>query len=187
MTQVIGGTGAEADSSIIPSGRPDPVPEGELVAIGTHPFPTLVIEVGVSETVASLHYKAKLYLSNFTDIQVVLCIKIFPPRSANYKFSALALLYRRSVSTETPVQVISFGAVPYDLPMAYAVDQGFGHATGNTMAVNIPPVANNPLYLIQIPTAEIYNGDINGVPNDVEDNVTIDLFNLMILIDDDWS
>ncbi|GAM17008.1 hypothetical protein SAMD00019534_001830 [Acytostelium subglobosum LB1] len=185
MTQVLGQSGAQADSSITPSGRPRPVPEGGLSANGTFPFPTVIIEVGVSQTVASLHQKAKRYLSNTTDIQVVVCIKIFPPKSDDGTFKALALLYRRSVSTQTPVQVISFGTIPFDLPMVYII-QGLGPTTGNTLAVNTPPtVPNDPLYLLRIPLADIYNGDANGVPGNPVD-VIIDLFHLMTKIATNW-
>ncbi|GAM29012.1 hypothetical protein SAMD00019534_121880 [Acytostelium subglobosum LB1] len=74
-------------------------------------FPTIVIEVGVSSSLASLHTKAQRYLGGGTDVQIVLCISVWPRRDNNlHNFQMVALLYLRDHSVMLPQLVVSFGS-----------------------------------------------------------------------------
>jgi len=146
----------------------------------TEPYPNLVFEVGVSETVDSLHSLAPLYFSHpRTTIRAYLAVKIWEQRN-NGTFAALALFYLRThVPNTTPVQAISFGTALIH-----------GNAL-NTMPNLIPPLITGAFhgpapqmcnaiglapFQINVPVAELYHGVPTGVPAGLPVNLQIDLF-----------
>ena len=68
-----------ADLTIRPQGLPRP-PPGQGSNSEGRPYPTLVVEVGNSESVPSLHDLSTGYFSPRTTIQIYLAIKMFPIR-----------------------------------------------------------------------------------------------------------
>ncbi|RIA82740.1 hypothetical protein C1645_834887 [Glomus cerebriforme] len=57
------------------------------------PYPTLVVEIGNTESLKSLHNKVEEYFSACTTIQLYLTIKIFS-HHWNNTFALIAMLYR---------------------------------------------------------------------------------------------
>ncbi|CAG8663827.1 11255_t:CDS:1 [Funneliformis mosseae] len=143
-------------------------------------YPTLVVEVGNTESVNSLHGLAAEYFSTYTTIQLYLVIKIFPPRQDN-TVALLALLYSRNNPNPTiPIIVKSFGTASLhistqrylqstvNVPVNIITGVGFG-----AVACDGPGIGD---YQVAIPTNLLFNGA--RVPNDVPDNFYIDLFKL---------
>ena len=168
-----------ADGAVKPRGLPQR-PAGQGMNANNDPYPTLVIEVGVSENVDSLHGLALEYFSARTRIRAYLALKIWELRNSN-TFAALALLYlRNNVPNSMPVQAISFGTAPIHR-----------HAL-NSMPQIIPPLivgnhgpaavacsaAGLAGFQINIPTAEMYHGVPAGVPVGVPAQLQIDLFHI---------
>src|SRR5690606_17134331 len=101
----------EPDAALTPRDPPQP-PPGQGADSNDEPFPTFVFEVGVSESVGSLHDLASQYFGPRTTIRASLAIKVWEARPDG-TFAALALLYLRSnAPNTTPAQVISFGTAP---------------------------------------------------------------------------
>ncbi|CAG8846253.1 13739_t:CDS:1, partial [Racocetra persica] len=60
-----------------------------------NPYPTLVVEIGSTESLNHLHDKVANYFSQRTTIQIYIAIKLFPSRRDG-TFALLALLYLRN-------------------------------------------------------------------------------------------
>lgn len=148
------------------------------------PYPTLVVEVAISESVGSLHALAAQYFNARTTIRAYLAVKVWEQRNDG-TFAALALLYLRSNNPNTTlVQAISFGTSPIH---------------GNSLN-SLPPVIHNPnnsiitgvisgplgqpcnqaglaTFQINMPLAEIYHGVPGSIPAQVPSApLQIDLF-----------
>eukprot|EP01133_Synstelium_polycarpum_P002452 gene2452-2788_t len=110
LTLAPGTPAQQADRSFTPFGR-----AGFAANADGDTFPTMIIEVGVTQSLKSLHDKAQRYLLATTDIQIVLCISLWP-RRPNNSFQMVALLYIRDPlqvhSTRLPQTVVSFGTAP---------------------------------------------------------------------------
>jgi len=144
------------------------------------PYPTLVCEVGLTESVGSLHDRAPEYFSVRTTIRAYFALKIWEARP-NGTFASLALLYLRSnVPNTTPVQAISFGTAPIH-----------GNAENSMPAIILPLISGNhglapqacnvrgvPAFQINIPVAELFHGVPGGVPAGLPANLQIDLFDV---------
>ncbi|KYQ93308.1 hypothetical protein DLAC_05974 [Tieghemostelium lacteum] len=176
----------EPDQSITPNGR------GPPLMVDNSPFPTLVVEVGYSQSPQSLHTKALHYLNPLSNIQLVICVKIWSRNPANQNFRALMMFYRRGFAGTNPEQIISFGTSPlhhetrntlngWNLPVNQIT--GFG-VTINGVPTPACNQAGMAQYILQIPSAELYNGVAGGVPNGVPANIPLDLFNLQTKIND---
>ncbi|RIA87886.1 hypothetical protein C1645_853435 [Glomus cerebriforme] len=103
------------DGSIQPQGLPQP-PAGQECDKSGWPYPTVVVEVGLSEGVKSLHSKARKYLSQRTTIQVYIAVKIFSRRRDGTR-ALIAFVYERASNNPgkpvRPVLVKSFGSHTY--------------------------------------------------------------------------
>eukprot|EP01133_Synstelium_polycarpum_P018140 gene18140-21684_t len=96
-------------------------PHTSVVPVGRHtlleanrsgdPFPTLIIQVGMTQSLLSLHEKALDYLSDTTDIQLVISISVWP-RRIDGTFQMVAMLYNRTYSSLIPQTIVSFGSAP---------------------------------------------------------------------------
>ncbi|GAM21515.1 hypothetical protein SAMD00019534_046900 [Acytostelium subglobosum LB1] len=164
MMDVAPGIRYMADNCIIPTGRPDPVAGGLLASNpGNHPFPIIIIEVGVhSSSLDLLHQRAVNYLGATTDIQFVICIKLFsrypnqnhlggpvnalgvPPATT---FCALAFLYRRAAGLAPirPTHVVSFGARPLVHGPTITFFTGLGVPQASILGYK-HPIAANPYF-----------------------------------------
>jgi hypothetical protein len=165
----------KADGKVTPGQRPQP-PAGQGCDSTGAPYPTMVVEVGYSESLKSLHELAVHYFSARTTIRLYLAIKIFGRRQNGTK-ALLALLYTRP--NPLPTSVISFGTAPLaNVTLGYLRRQGIpnntitGFGRFGAPACNAPGIAT---YQISLPAAELFNGVPGGVPNGVPANIVIDL------------
>ncbi|PKK58192.1 hypothetical protein RhiirC2_341559 [Rhizophagus irregularis] len=120
-TTILGqNTEREPDSWVRPKHRPDPpAGSGQGADNNDKAYPTMMIEVGFSQSLPDLHRTATLYFDPRTTIQIVLAIKIFGVRTdttTNTSTIALiAMLYlRTSINPLIPTSVISFGTADPD-------------------------------------------------------------------------
>ncbi|CAG8641235.1 2046_t:CDS:1 [Ambispora gerdemannii] len=145
-----------------------------------NPYPTLVVEIGNTESLNSLHELAEKYFSQRTTIQIYLAIKLYPPRRNN-TFALLAVLYlRNNQNPTTPVVVKSFGTAPLSnhsriylqsiVRDEFITGVGFGGA----------PCAGADIgkYQLAIPTNLLFNDVPGGVPGDVPNNFIVNLWSL---------
>lgn len=170
------------DVLLIPDNLPAPAP-GLGMNADNDPYPTFVAEVGISETIGSLHGLADEYFDPRTTIRVYLAVKIWPMRP-NGTFAAIALLYlRNNVPNTTPAQVISFGTAPIHAKALTSMPPVIPPLiVGNHgIAPQVCNAAGLPAFQINLPTAELYHG-VPGVPNGVPVGVPavlpLDLFQL---------
>ncbi|KYQ92574.1 hypothetical protein DLAC_06563 [Tieghemostelium lacteum] len=184
----------QPDQSILPNGRVG------LINMNNLPYPTLVVEVGYSQSLQSLHTKALQYLNANTDIQMVICVSIWP-RRPNNTFQALVLLYRRGFAPGVnPEDIISFGTAPLHHDTHGTINgwnlapnqlRGFG-VTINGVQTPACNQAGMAQYTLQIPSADLYHGvplapSVAGlpptnIPAGVPANIPLDLFNLQTRI-----
>ncbi|CAG8683912.1 7753_t:CDS:2, partial [Dentiscutata heterogama] len=143
-----------ADLTIRPSDLPLPHPGREPNSSGVA-YPTMVIEVGTTETISSLHDLSARYFSSRTTIQIYLAIKLFPIRQDHTR----AML------------VMHFLLNNIGVPDANITGVG----RFNAIAYNDPRIPN---YQLNIPAAELYNGTPNGIPPDAVDGIDLDLWKI---------
>jgi hypothetical protein len=148
--------------------------------------PTLVGEVGDTESLRSLHDLTADYFSTRTSIQIYLSIKIFPRRPDGTR-ALLAMLYVRTDPNNpnhvptTPIVVKSFGTADLhistrnyllntlNIPANTITGVGFGGVHCDS--------ANIPIYQLDIPTNLLFDG-VNTPPN-TPVNFNIDLFDVL--------
>ena len=167
------------DISVRPKNRRQPQPSRAVNSSG-RPYPTLVVEIGNSESLNSLHQLAEGYFSQRTIIQIYLAIKLFPPRQDN-TFALLAVLYlRNNQNPTTPAVVKSFGtAPPANQSLTYLqsiVECQF--ITGVGLGRAPCDGANIDEYQLAIPTNLLFNDVPDGVPGGVPNNGIVDLWSL---------
>ncbi|CAG8473053.1 3687_t:CDS:1 [Diversispora eburnea] len=148
------------------------------------PYPTMVVEIGSTESLNHMHDKVANYFSVRTTIQIYLAIKLYL-RLQNNTFALLALLYLRNNQNPTiPVIAKSFGiaslsnisrayllnTIRVPVNMITGVDDEFGGIPCNG--------ANIPGYQIDIPAELLFNDVPDGVPGDAPVNFNIDLWKL---------
>ncbi|EGG23305.1 hypothetical protein DFA_05437 [Cavenderia fasciculata] len=174
----------QPDRSYVPRGRANPVQPPLLAADQDNaPFPTMVVEIGVTQSLQSLHDKAIDYLCATTDIQIVLCISLWPRRRRGIintnLFQMVALLYNRVYSVNHPQTVISFGTAPLH-PLSIESIQRWGspNQVQGHIKVDTVPVQTNDIYTIKIPSESLFNGVPGGVPTGVPANIPLNLLDL---------
>jgi Uma2 family endonuclease len=194
-------TAKETDSWVRPIHRPDPPPGSGLGANKIdRAYPTMMIEVGFSQSFPDFHRKAALYFGPRTTIQIVLAIKIFGVRTnPNTNTSTIALiaaLYLRTSATPLiPTSVISFGTADPDTnTVNNIINQmgvppgsftGVGRPDPNNNNINFPPcnAANLPDYQMNIPGPELYNGvPANNLPVGFAAGFNLDLWEIQNVI-----
>ena len=167
------------DASIRPDQLPAP-PAGQGCDASGWPYPTLVVEVGLSEGLLSLHSLVRRYFNQRTTIQLYLAIKIFGRRNDGTR-SLVAFLYERtSPNPGRPVLVKSFGTAP----MHWSAYQFFRrrrvpiqNITG--FGINNAPPCNGPgiqIYQINIPTNAIFYGFTAIKPSNLANGFDLNLY-----------
>jgi len=193
MTMKVGpASQVEPDMMARPVRRPFPPAGQGANALGA-PYPTMIIEVGFTQTFPDLHRKVAVFFSAQTTIQIVLAIKIFELR-ANNTFAMIAALYLRTSPTPlVPVQVISFGtAEPIQQIVEYlentvGVSPNIFTGVGRidiTTGIDYP-LCNAPgiqIYQMNIPAAELFNGDPLGIPAAAVGGCDLDLWQLQLKV-----
>ncbi|CAB4378521.1 unnamed protein product [Rhizophagus irregularis] len=163
-------------------------------------YPTMIIEVGHSQSLLDLHRKVALYFSPRTTIQIVLLVKIFKPKRNNTITLIVAKYVRTSQTPLIPEQVISFGtATPHQSTINYITNTmgvpqnrfiGFGRrdpVTGN----NYPAcnMANIGLYIMNIPANELFDGDSTVRPftQAINQGFNLDLYEIQEAIRNEFN
>ncbi|CAB4413314.1 unnamed protein product [Rhizophagus irregularis] len=190
----------EPDSWVRPKYRIRPGPGAPAANNLGAAYPTMIIEVGHSQSLLDLHRKVALYFSPRTTIQIVLLVKIFKPKG-NYTITLIAAKYVRTSQTPLiPEQVISFGtATPHQSTINYITNTmgvpqnrfiGFGRrdpVTGN----NYPAcnMANIGIYIMNIPANELFDGNSTVRPftQAINQGFNLDLYEIQEAILDEFN
>jgi len=138
----------------------------------------MVVEVGFSESLVSLHELAAEYFSPRPTIRIYLAIKLFSLRQ-NGTMAMLALLYFRNNPIPTmPVIVRSFGTAPlHQNTITYVASIGVAHITGvGTPGAPACNAGGIPQYVLNIPAAEIFAGSPGGIPPGAANGLNLDLW-----------
>jgi hypothetical protein len=183
-TMILGqNTVKEPDCWVRPIYRPDPpVGSDQGADNNDKAYPTMMIEVGFSQSFPDLHHTATLNFDPRTTIQIVLAIKICGVRintnTDAHTIALFAALYLRTSTTpQIPTSVISFGtASPDTNTVNYIINQmgvppssfiGVGRPDPNNNNNNFPScnAANLPNYQMNIPGPELFDGvPVNRLP-----------------------
>ncbi|CAG8518133.1 3140_t:CDS:2 [Diversispora eburnea] len=124
-----------------------------------NPHPTLVAEIGSTESLNHMHDRVARYFSQRTTIQIYIAIKLFP-KCRGETFVLLALLYLRSNQNPTiPSIASSFGTANL-------------HPSTRTYLQNTVQAT-----ITDIPTVSLFD-DVPGNPSGVPVNFHIDLWTL---------
>ncbi|CAG8543646.1 3866_t:CDS:1 [Ambispora leptoticha] len=164
------------------------------VVLPTVMDPRMVLEIGKTESLQSLHDLPGDYFSAGTNIQVYLGIKVWP-RRVNGTAAMLALLYLRNnvipnPSSNTPPTItlpntvpnitISFGTAPLNHELlAFVANTSIPNhrITGFLQPGDIACTAPNmPNYQIAISTNLLFFGNPMGPPPGVPNNFNLDLW-----------
>jgi hypothetical protein len=189
----------EPDESWTPIGRPRVAPGGggggARDATG-RPFPTVVLEVGRTQTLEDLRRDALEWLSDPSTVQIVILIKLIDrkdPGPANDPTHPLPEGPAVDMNMEIYFREDLIDEGPGELG---APREGFQKYFGNygTHHRRPPPDCtgpNLPNYLVTIPGRCIYHGDPiltnDPLPNPVQNGVTLDLFRLQQTILRSWE
>jgi len=143
-------------------------------------YPTIVFEIGVSESLVQLHELAIYYFSSRTTIRVYIAIKIWNKRNDG-TVAMMALLYRRvnfnsnQQQQPQPDAAVSFGTAP---PHGNAkVDEvtnhpsGVGYGSPDCNGPNLQP------YQIRVPAMDLFHDTPGGVPSGTS-HFVLDLYNV---------
>src|SRR5204863_8669379 len=147
-TNLCQNTSRAPDHWVRPKHRPDPqIGSGLGANDKDKAYPTMMIEIGVAQSLPDLHQTAALYFNPRTTIQIVLAIKIFGVRTnARTNTSTIALiaaLYLRTSPTPLiPTKVISFGTANPDTNTANYILNTMGVPPGNFIGVGRPDPNN---------------------------------------------
>ncbi|RIA96225.1 hypothetical protein C1645_872197 [Glomus cerebriforme] len=164
------------DVDITPKRRPRP-PAAQAPNSNGAPYPTMVIEIGLSQSLPDLHRASILYFNARTTIQLVLAIKIFGVRAVTdpvtnittNTIALIALLYNRTSNTPLiPTKVISFGSANPDTNTENYILNRMGVPAANFTGVGRSDRNNNPfppcngpivpIYLLNIPGTILFDG-----------------------------
>ncbi|CAB4482606.1 hypothetical protein RhiirA5_502042 [Rhizophagus irregularis] len=164
------------------------------------PYPTMVVEVGYSQSLPDLYKAVAEYFNQRTTIQIVLIIKIFGVRTdpnTNTRTIALvaALFLRTSPNPLVPTSVISFGTANLDSKIENFILLDMGTPIANYIGVGIPDPNNHnlpfppcnaagiPIYTMNIPGTELYDGvPVGNLPPNFNLGCDIDLWELQSTI-----
>ncbi|GBC03828.1 hypothetical protein RclHR1_05350002 [Rhizophagus clarus] len=168
------------DGSIQPDDLPKPAP-GRGCDLDDWPYPTVVIEVGVSEGLASLHSLTSRYFSMRTTIRIYLAVKIFG-RRRDVTRAMVAFLYQRLNQglPILPIVIKSFGTAPlHHNTVKFFRNRNIPDRAITGFGRNAAPPCNGPNipdYQINIPAAEIFRGSPTGVPPNLVAGFNLDLY-----------
>jgi len=166
----------EPDGAAYPDTTPNPGaahpnsadPEG-------HPWPTVIFEVGVSQSLLDLHNAAQDYLTNpNSTIRLVVVVKIYPKRT-NGTRAMVALSYSHANPAQ-PITAISFGTAPLAPPSRNYINW-LGGAAVQAGAPGCNAIGQAAFQLM-IPSATLFHGAPGGVPGGVPAMIAIDLYSV---------
>ena len=169
------------DACIRPQQRRQP-PQRQAVNATGNPYPTMVIEIGSTESLNSLHELATGYFSPRTNIRMYLAIKLFP-RRRDRTFALLALFYRRDQLNPTvPCIAKSFGTANLHISTTRFLLNIPNFPANSLTGVGCGQVAcdgpNLPDYQLAIPTKLLFDDVPTGAPNGTPNDFFIDLWDI---------
>ena len=169
------------DACIRPQQRRQP-PQRQAVNATGNPYPTMVIEIGSTESLNSLHELATGYFSPRTNIRMYLAIKLFP-RRRDRTFALLALFYRRDQLNPTvPCIAKSFGTANLHISTTRFLLNIPNFPANSLTGVGCGQVAcdgpNLPDYQLAIPTRLLFDDVPTGAPNGTPNDFFIDLWDI---------
>ncbi len=169
------------DGSIQPYQLPRP-PVGQDCDSSGWAYPTVVVEVGLSEGLESLHSLAGRYFSVRTTIQVYIAIKIFGYRR-NGTRTLVAFVYEHtSPNPRRPILIKSFGtASMHRRSVRFFIRKGIpNHNITGFGRFSAPPCNGSgiQIYQINIPAAAIFHGSNIAIPNNLVNGFNLDLYKL---------
>ncbi|GBC10450.1 hypothetical protein RclHR1_09640001 [Rhizophagus clarus] len=171
-----------ADATIRPRRVPPP-PLAQACNSSGYAYPTMVIEVGLGQSIRNLHELTPIYFSRRTTIMIFLLIKIYPVRQNGTRAMVAMLYLRTSPTPNVPVTAISFGNARLNNSVVRYVQNTVGtNVTG--FVIGAPPCngPNIPNYLLNIPANALFNGAPGGIPNGLANGINIDLWEIQDLI-----
>lgn len=191
-TMIIGGNVSyEPDGWVRPKRLPRQA-AGQGMNSRDSSYPTMVIEVGYSQSLDEIHAKVAGYLSPRTSIRIVLAIKLFRARVDN-TFSMIAMQYLRSSPTPLiPVDVRSFGTANPD-PQTITFLQvnaqvsansiiGVGRTDANGARYSPCNMAGLATYQMNINAADLFHGDPLGIPAAAVGGFNLDLWEVQQVV-----
>jgi len=141
------------------------------------PWPTLIIEVGYSETIQDLYDDAQLWLGPTTSVQIVLAFKIWRKREDN-TVAMMAMRFERGKAI--PQYSVSFGNANLDRRPKNTLND-WGVQCVGVGCGNVACDANSiGMYQLYIPTALLFRNVASGIPVGLSANLSIDLYPLQI-------
>jgi len=173
----------DRNSTVIPDGSVQPrdllrPPAGQGCDSDGVPYPTVVVEVGMSEGLKSLHSKARRYFLPRTTIQVYIAIKIFNSRRDGTRV-LVAFVYERA-NPGRPILVKSFGtAAMHIVTLRFFRRRRVPDQDITGVGRHMAPPCNQlgiPIYQINIPATAIFNGSPAGIPVNLGNGCNIDLY-----------
>ncbi|RUP47967.1 hypothetical protein BC936DRAFT_145125 [Jimgerdemannia flammicorona] len=170
-----------ADLTIRPRQRQRPPPALASDSLGSA-YPTMVVEIANTQSIGSLHALAESYLSPRTTIRVYLGIKLFRPRE-NGTTAMLVLMYQRSSPTPTILTIaVSFGTAPiHNRTVPFLHQHGVLDAVITGVGRHGAPACDGlgiPVYQLNIPAVELYNGVPGGAPAAAVNGYDLDLWRI---------
>lgn len=174
-----------ADLAIRPQDLPK-APLGQGSNSEGNAYPTLVVEVGKSESVPSLHNLSTAYFSSRTTIQIYIAIKMFS-KHQDGTTPMLALRYLRTNRNNTvPDVIVSFGTGSLHHETRKFLTDTVGIPLANITGVGFSATACDapgiPIYQLHIPAAEIFKGSPSGVPLGAINGFNLDLWEIKRVI-----
>ncbi|RGB28571.1 hypothetical protein C1646_767646 [Rhizophagus diaphanus] len=153
-----------ADTTIRPRNVPNP-PSARACNSSGYEYPTMVVEVGLSQSIRNLHKLAPIYFSQRITSLIFLVLKIFHACQNNTRAIVTMLYQRTSQTPNVPVTDIYFGnAQLNNFVMRFIQTNVEANVTGNI--TSSPPciVLNLPNYILNIPANTLFCGASGGVP-----------------------
>jgi hypothetical protein len=176
-----GAFNAQPDLSFRPNALVLPPGAHSPTTPGRKPWPTVVVEVGVSQSLSELNQKAQMWLQANTGVQIVLIFKFYK-KFNNGNQGMVALQYHRG--TVLPVFTVSFGTSRLKQNVRAVLPGGAVNLTGvgESDANGVPyPACNSvgiPDYQFRVPTVLAFAGVPGGVPGGLGANIMLDLFQI---------
>ncbi|EXX54455.1 uncharacterized protein OCT59_021411 [Rhizophagus irregularis] len=137
-------------------------------------YPTMVVEIGFSQSLSDLYQAVTQYFNQRTTIQIVLIIKIFGiythPNTNISTIALVAALFLRTNSNPlVPTSVVSFGTANLDSKIVNFIILDMKTPIANFIGFGLPDPNNNnipfpscnaagiPTYIMNIPGTELFD------------------------------
>ncbi|CAG8637637.1 18134_t:CDS:2 [Acaulospora morrowiae] len=154
-------------------------PQRQVINATSNSYSIMVIEIGSTESLNSLHELVTGYFSSHTNIQIYLAIKLFS-RYRDCTFALLVLFYRcDQLNPTVPCFVKSFETTNLHISITRFLLNILNFSANYLTSVGCGQVTcdspNLPDYQLAIPTDLLFDNVPTGIPNDTPDDFFLDL------------